>query len=86
MNEGIQEGPVEEAPSTNFRDDAVSLLQWFKTEARPFFEKHAPEVLPPLDNDANRLEKIQQTGKSYCVFSRTFRRRQEHAPQRPSSG
>ena len=58
MHDTIQATTVERVSLKNSRDDAVSILRWFKTEARPFFEKHAADVLPPLDNDVNRLEKI----------------------------
>lgn len=40
------------------RSEAHSLIQWFKDQARPFLQANAPEVLPPLDNDAERLERV----------------------------
>ena len=58
MHDTIQATTVERVSLKNSRDDAVSILRWFKTEARPFLKKHAADVLPPLDNDVNRLEKI----------------------------
>jgi putative ribosome biogenesis GTPase RsgA len=36
---------------------ANELVQWFKTQARPFLEKHRPEKVEELARDCVRLEK-----------------------------
>jgi hypothetical protein len=57
----MQEASVRLASATSLADvrsEARDLVQWFKTQARPFLETNAPEVLPPLDNDAERLERV----------------------------
>ncbi|MBR0959522.1 GTPase RsgA [Bradyrhizobium japonicum] len=46
------------APLAEARSEANSLVRWFKDQARPFLQANAPDVLPPLDNDAERLERV----------------------------
>jgi energy-coupling factor transporter ATP-binding protein EcfA2 len=38
-------------------ETADELVQWFKTQARPFLEKHRPERVEELARDCARLEK-----------------------------
>jgi len=50
--------PASAASLAGARSEGHSLVQWFKNQARPFLQANAPEVLPPLDNDVERLERV----------------------------
>jgi GTP-binding protein EngB required for normal cell division len=57
----MQEASGRLASSISLADarlQARVLIEWFKTQARPFLATNAPEVLPPLDNDADRLARV----------------------------
>lgn len=43
---------------TDGRLEARKLVEWFKNQARPFLQANAPDVLPPLDNDVERLVRV----------------------------
>jgi hypothetical protein len=47
-----------ESVGADTRVEATNLLNWYRTDLRPFFEQHAPDVLQDLKNDAERLERL----------------------------
>lgn len=40
------------------KQDAAELIRWYRSDGRPFLEKHASEQLALLDNDIERIEKL----------------------------
>ena len=43
-----------------------SLASWWQ-RARPFFQEHAPQIVTQIDDDAQRLTKLDQASTSFCV-------------------
>jgi GTPase Era involved in 16S rRNA processing len=43
-----------------------SLVSWWQ-RARPFFQEHAPQIVTQIDDDAQRLTKLEQASTSFCV-------------------
>lgn len=45
----------------------ANLINWFETQARPFLAKHAPDRLPPLESDFQRLLKLKAQPETITV-------------------
>ena len=39
-------------------DQVRPLLEWYEHHAKPFLSAEAPETLPAIENDADRLRRI----------------------------
>lgn len=61
MDDKVSAGADDSVALQKAREDARGLIDWYFGEGRAFLAAHLPDRLPPLDNEFERVKRLQST-------------------------